>query len=186
MMPLILDRSTPIGQSINAYLIGESNLEDHVIHLLFAANRWEAAAQIRRDIAKGTTIVIDRYYYSGIVYSAAKDNPELALEWARQPEVGLPRPDVCILLDISPEDAVERGGFGSEKYENRKMQVRVRELFGQLLSERQEVEDITVVDAAQSLEDVEEDVWRAAEVCFENLIAEFPLRTVKPWLSFDG
>ena len=39
---LSLDRTTPIGQMINSYLSGESEQEDHVIHLLFSANRWEA------------------------------------------------------------------------------------------------------------------------------------------------
>lgn len=37
------DRTTPIGQMINAYLTGASDVDDHVIHLLFSANRWEAA-----------------------------------------------------------------------------------------------------------------------------------------------
>jgi dTMP kinase len=38
-----LDRTTPIGQMINSYLSGKSEQEDHVIHLLFSANRWEVA-----------------------------------------------------------------------------------------------------------------------------------------------
>jgi hypothetical protein len=37
------DRTTPIGKMINSYLNGDSDSEDHVIHLLFSANRWEAA-----------------------------------------------------------------------------------------------------------------------------------------------
>lgn len=37
------DRTTPIGQMINSYLQQSSELEDRAIHLLFAANRWEAA-----------------------------------------------------------------------------------------------------------------------------------------------
>jgi dTMP kinase len=37
------DRTTPIGQMINSYLSSQSETEDHVIHLLFSANRWEAA-----------------------------------------------------------------------------------------------------------------------------------------------
>jgi len=37
------DRSTPIGQLIDSYLKNQSQQEDHVIHLLFSANRWEAA-----------------------------------------------------------------------------------------------------------------------------------------------
>ncbi|MCJ1429155.1 Thymidylate kinase, partial [Sticta canariensis] len=88
------DRSTPIGACINAYLRNETQQEDHSIHLLFSANRWEAAAAIRADIAAGTTVVIDRYYYSGVVYSVAKPRAGISLQWAREPEVGLPRPDV--------------------------------------------------------------------------------------------
>lgn len=37
------DRTTPIGKMIDAYLKSESELDDHVIHLLFSANRWELA-----------------------------------------------------------------------------------------------------------------------------------------------
>jgi dTMP kinase len=37
------DRTTPIGKMIDAYLKGGSEVEDHAIHLLFSANRWEAA-----------------------------------------------------------------------------------------------------------------------------------------------
>lgn len=36
------DRTTPIGKMIDSYLKGETEVEDHVIHLLFSANRWEA------------------------------------------------------------------------------------------------------------------------------------------------
>ena len=39
---LFLDRTTAIGQSINSYLQGTTELEDHAIHLLFSANRWES------------------------------------------------------------------------------------------------------------------------------------------------
>ncbi|PHH68089.1 hypothetical protein CDD80_269 [Ophiocordyceps camponoti-rufipedis] len=89
-------RSTPIGQLIDSYLRRDADMDDHVIHLLFSANRWESAKQIRDLLAEGTTIVCDRFYHSGMVYSAAKDNPSLTLSWARGPEVGLPRPDAVV------------------------------------------------------------------------------------------
>lgn len=38
----VTDRSTPIGQMIDAYLKSDVEMDDHVIHLLFSANRWEA------------------------------------------------------------------------------------------------------------------------------------------------
>lgn len=35
------DRNTNVGQMISAYLTNTSQLDDHTIHLLFSANRWE-------------------------------------------------------------------------------------------------------------------------------------------------
>ena len=74
-------------------------------------------------------MICDRFYHSGIVYSAAKQNPSLSLSWAKAPEVGLPRPDVVLFLDLYEEVARRRGGWGGEVYEKGEMQRRVRELF---------------------------------------------------------
>ena len=35
------DRDTAVGQMISSYLSNKSQLDDHTIHLLFSANRWE-------------------------------------------------------------------------------------------------------------------------------------------------
>lgn len=152
---------------INDYLKGDIEQEDHVIHLLFSANRWEAASSIRADIEAGTTVIIDRYYYSGCVYSAAKDNPSLSLTWARHAEVGLPRPDGVIFLEISPDEAAKRGGFGSERYENKRHQDRVRELFKEMSEMPDESEEFVVIDADGSREDVARKVWDAARHILE-------------------
>lgn len=114
---------------IDAYLKSEAAMDDHVIHLLFSANRWEAARRIADLLHQGTTVVCDRYYYSGMVYSAAKTNPLLPLSWARAPEVGLPRPDLVVFLDLTEEEARARGGWGDEIYEKAAMQQKVRKLF---------------------------------------------------------
>ncbi|USP72857.1 Thymidylate kinase [Curvularia clavata] len=180
------DRTTPIGQMINSYLSGQSDQEDHVIHLLFSANRWEAACvigipSIRADLDAGITVIIDRYYYSGCVYSAAKQNPSMSLEWCRKPDVGLPRPDLCLFLDISAEDAAKRGGFGTEKYEKKDMQDRVRELF-ETLMQKKEGEDFVRIDAGASLEEVAGKVREQADRCIERVAkGRLPLRIVEDW-----
>ncbi|KAK3679690.1 Thymidylate kinase [Recurvomyces mirabilis] len=176
------NRTTPIGQMINSYLAGSTQTEDHVIHLLFSANRWESAAEIERLVAEGTTVVIDRYYYSGCVYTAAKQIPDMGLEWCRQPEVGLPRPDVCVFLDVSAKAAMSRGGYGSERYERKEMQDRVRELFGELRRHRDEGEDIMVVNADRSIEEVgEETTSIVAEVAKKVTASQQSLRKVEAW-----
>ncbi|KXT12913.1 hypothetical protein AC579_10458 [Pseudocercospora musae] len=175
------DRSTAIGQMINSYLSGSSSQEDHAIHLLFSANRWEAADCIRELINSGTTVLIDRYYYSGCVYSAAKQNPTMDLAWCRHMEVGLPRPDLCLFLDVSAEDAAKRGGFGTERYEKQEMQDRVRELFAEMQTHQDEKEDIVRIDAGGPMEEVEQMIKETVQEKLRTKSQLGPLRSIRPW-----
>lgn len=119
---------------------------------------------IEDTIQSGTTIVCDRYYYSGMVYSAAKQNQSLSLAWARQPEVGLPRPDWVFFLDLEPEEAEKRGGFGEEKYEKKAFQAQVRKFFLDLQwCGGEEEEDMTVINAGGSVDEVGDLLWKDVE-----------------------
>ena len=141
----------------------------------------QPSSSIRADIEAGTIVIIDRYYYSGCVYSAAKNDSSMSLEWCRKPDVGLPRPDLCVFLDISAEDAAKRGGYGTEKYEKKEMQDRVRELF-ETLMERKEGEDFVRVDAGSSLDDVRTKVRKEVDRCIGRVDGEsLPLRVVEDW-----
>ncbi|CAG9945660.1 unnamed protein product [Clonostachys rosea f. rosea IK726] len=81
------DRTTLIGQMIDGYLRSNVEMDDHAIHLLFSANRWEAAGNIKALLARGVNVISDRYFHSGVVYSAAKGNPALGMEGAMQRRV---------------------------------------------------------------------------------------------------
>lgn len=75
-------------------------------------------------------------------------------------EVGLPRPDRVVFLDLDPEEAQRRGGYGDEKYEKKEMQERVREGFLGLLGKgEEESNDMFLVDAGTSIEEVEGKIW---------------------------
>lgn len=125
--------------------------------------------------------MIDRYYYSGCVYSAAKKNPTLGLTWARRPDEGLPRPDVCIFLSVSAENAAKRGGFGQERYEQQEIQARVAELF-KVLQGSPDGEDFVEIDGGDVLEVVEAKVLQAVETRFQEVDGQrLPLRFAKPW-----
>jgi len=127
------DRTTGIGSVINSYLTCSEELDDRAIHLLFSANRWEKVKQIQRRLAEGTNIIIDRYAFSGVAFSAAK--PGLSLSWCKQPDVGLPRPDLVVFMDVTEEVAKQRGGFGEERYEVAEFQRRVRQNYKELTDE---------------------------------------------------
>lgn len=115
------------------------------------------------------------------MYTAAKNNPSLDLAWCRHPEVGLPRPDLCLFLDISAEDAAKRGGFGEERYEKRELQDRVRQLFADIRATADGVDFVTI-NAGKSLEDVQREIQEHVEACIKAVDqAKAPLRTVQPW-----
>lgn len=51
------------------------------------------------------------------------------MNWCKQPDVGLPKPDLVIYLTLSQEEAARRGGFGTERYERTEFQNKVAENF---------------------------------------------------------
>jgi dTMP kinase len=126
------DRTTAIGQMINAYLAEGKDMDDRAVHLLFSANRWEAKARIESVLASGKSIVCDRYAYSGVAFSGAK--PGLDLEWCATPDRGLPAPDCVVYLDLSIEQAMARGQFGAERYEKEDFQRKVAANFKVLMA----------------------------------------------------
>lgn len=119
------DRSTPIGQLINAHLKGQHS-SPQTIHLLFSANRHEAAPNLLSLLNAGHTVVLDRYVPSGIAYSMAKG---LDGEWCQAADMGLPKPDAVLFVDLPVEVAAARAGYGEEVYEKKEFQQKVREAF---------------------------------------------------------
>lgn len=141
------DRTSSVGQMISAYLSNKSHLDDRTIHLLFSANRWEKRALMESKLKSGTTLIVDRYSYSGVAFSSAKG---LDVDWCKAPEVGLLAPDLVVYLNIPPEKAAERGGYGDERYEKLEFQKKVAECYNTLRDASWKV-----VDACQPIEDIE-------------------------------
>lgn len=138
------DRSTPIGSIINDYLFRKIELPDRSVHLLFSANRWELEPEIRKQIESGVTLVVDRYSYSGVVFTSAKQCVDF--KWCCDPENGLPKPDLVMFLKLSLEEMARRSGFGVERYENVEFQNKVDENYDKFQSN-----NFIRVDAAQDI-----------------------------------
>ena len=146
------DRSTAIGGLLNNYLTEKSNMDDHAVHLLFSANRWEVLPQIIDALKAGRMVVCDRYAFSGIAYSAAKG---LDLPWCAWPDVGLPLPDVTIFLDVDDHVAMQRSEYGQERYEKQAFQSAVRTHFNMLESMvRSSGSEWVRIDACGSVDNV--------------------------------
>ncbi|XP_077572673.1 thymidylate kinase [Stigmatopora nigra] len=148
------DRSTTIGKLISAYLEKKSDLEDHTVHLLFSANRWEMVPEMKRKLERGTTLVVDRYAFSGAAFTSAK--PGFTLDWCTRPDVGLPKPDVVLFLRLNPAEAASRGRYGEERYEDAAFQSAVLERFESLMEDSSV--EWKVVDASGTIEHVHHDI----------------------------
>lgn len=158
------NRTTAVGQMINAYLTNKVDTDDRAIHLLFAANRWEGRDRIVRTLEEGTHIVMDRYSFSGTAFSSAKG---LDREWCFAPERGLPAPDAVAFLSITPEEAEKRGDYGEERYEKVEFQRRVGVAFEELRRGR----GWHVVQAARTRDEVHADVAAVAEKAIAEVVA---------------
>eukprot|EP01025_Chloroclados_australasicus_P069752 TRINITY_DN988_c0_g1_i2.p1 TRINITY_DN988_c0_g1~~TRINITY_DN988_c0_g1_i2.p1 ORF type:complete len:340 (+),score=37.74 TRINITY_DN988_c0_g1_i2:78-1097(+) len=147
------DRTTKIGKMIDSYLKCDADLDDNVIHLLFATNRWEKRQQMLKKLRQGTTLILDRYAYSGVAFSSAKRKEGLSLEWCKAPEVGLPSPDVVFFMQLPLDNLQKRKGFGEERYENTEFQKQVYNCFMDLKDE-----NWVFMNAQQSIEQIHEQV----------------------------
>lgn len=121
------------GDLISRFLRGDfgSNESVHpqLVALLFAEDRHGAAPEMKKSLAEGRAVLLDRYVYSNIAYQCAKIADEKEAEelrnWIFNTEYGdfeLPVPDLNIFLDV-PISFVEsklksqRGGADREYLE---------------------------------------------------------------------
>ncbi|KAJ8978249.1 hypothetical protein NQ317_012605 [Molorchus minor] len=167
------DRTTSTGKLIDEYLRNKDcKVNDHAMHLLFSANRWENVDKMKAFLNDGITLIVDRYSYSGIAYSAAKKNMEI--DWCKQPENGLPKPDKVLFLMVNQEEIMLRPDFGNERYENREIQKKVFEVYQQLFKENDNFESI---DSARSIEDVQVEVLKKTLETIKS-VENLPLSTL--------
>lgn len=128
------------------------------------------SADMKQQLAAGQTLVVDRYSFSGVAFSGAKDG--MSIDWCKKPEIGLPKPDLVIFLDLTVEEAEARGGFGEERYEKVEFQKRVRANFGSLMDD-----SWVVVDAKHSVDEVHAEIKALAQKAID-AAGDTPLGTL--------
>lgn len=146
------------GSVLDKYLRWKVNLNDAAVHLLFSANRWEESSTILNDLRSGTTIVADRYAYSGVAFTAAKNIPGLDFYWCKGADKGLPQPDLIIFLDLEPTVFQNRTSFGVERYEKYEFQSKVRQIYFQLQDEKW-----MLINATQNVKVIEKEIREKVE-----------------------
>ena len=106
--------TTHLGRELKAYLAGKSRLNLHAAHLLYAANRWEVAEEMEREIRGGVNAIVNRYWPSNLAYGISHGLPA---DWLSCLDRGLPKLDMVIVLDISPRTSLKRKREGRDVHE---------------------------------------------------------------------
>lgn len=141
------------GQRIRALLDGADGVTADTVDprsmaLWYALDR----AQWARDRKPRDTdvVVLNRYTLSNAVYQSARSGEDL-FDWVLQlefEELGLPRPDVTVVLDVPPEVSrtrvVHRDGEGDVYERSQALQARVRDGY---LSAAARLPNVVVVPA---------------------------------------
>ena len=163
---------TIIGENIRSILLNPSNhsLQPMTELLLYLADRAQHINQIIRPALRaGKTVLCDRYFDATIVYQgfARGLNVELLLDLHRILFDNL-KPDVTLLLDLSPQQGLERAWqqlnngqrVGREsRFENEALAFHEKVRAGYLELARLEPQRYRIIDAAQSPDQV------FAEIC---------------------
>ena len=121
------DYGTTIGREIKKFLLGTKNYPPEVRHMLFAANRWERKREVESALMRADVVIVNRYTESNLAYGVSNG---LRLEWLMNLEVGLPKPDLVLVLDAPPSSLYQRRGHNKDKWErNTDLQVRARRAY---------------------------------------------------------
>ena len=115
---------------------------------------------IEKMLADGVDVICDRYYYSSLAYQGSATD----LAWVRDMNLNCPeirKPDVCIFLDLTPEQSmarIEGGRVTKEIYETKEKLSLVRDQFYRVFEELKGRDRIEIVNASRSIEEIHREI----------------------------
>lgn len=133
--------------------------------LLYAADRADHVHRtIRPTLDRGCWVVSDRYDLSSLAYQALTSGDAYGvLDWIRELNGRVPRPDLTIVVDVSAEVAAERRGARDDKPELFEVPETQRQL-AQIYSRAEELvphDRVVHIDGDRSEHEVAVAVWSA-------------------------
>lgn len=159
--------STPIGERIRDLLLSIDSaapINRRSEMLLYMAARAQLVDEIIRPaLEAGRVVVADRYLLANVVYQghAGGLDPQQVWEVGEIATGGL-MPDCVFVLDMNIKSAHQRLNRSLDRMESQGNEYRERVRKGFLDEAAQATERITVIDAEQSIEAVQADIWRIA------------------------
>ena len=148
------DYSTPIGKEIRQYLDGKRKFPPQVIHCLLAANRWEKLDQIKKAQEKNSVLIMNRYYYSNLIYGIANG---MKPKWLENLDDGLPKADLVILLDVTQKESFRRQKDNRDKFEkNQEFSRNISILYRKIAKKKR----WSIVDASKTKQEIHQEILK--------------------------
>ena len=144
--------NTSIGKLVKKCLHDDSfSLE--MSHILLSANRWESEKEIRYKLENMDFVVCNRYCDSNIAYGLANG---LKKEWLENLDLGLPKSDLTILIDIPITESVLRKSENRDRYEkDKKFLNNVKSRYKKLATKNK----WSRIKGNKSKEEVSKEIW---------------------------
>ena len=164
----------PAGRLLRKMLAGELPANEWANAALFFADRvhhnTDAETGIKVRLARGETVLSDRYYYSTFAYQGVNTD----LDWVTALHYGCPeiaRPDLVLFLTMPPEKCLarikeSRGNRPLEIYETPERLAEIAARFQAVFEKIGSRENVVPIDADGSVEEVAARI-RAAVEAFE-------------------
>jgi dTMP kinase len=128
---------------------------------LFVASRAQLVAElIRPALEEGKVVICDRFTYSTLVYQGYGRGLDLTtMEMVNNMATGNLKPDLIILLDISPEQGLARKRGLKDRFELEDLSFHRRVREGYLKMAAAEPERWLVIDASLPKRKIAEIIW---------------------------
>lgn len=157
----------PTGLKIRKFLKGEMNLDSKEQIDAFLEDRQVSVSEnILPNLNRGTSVILDRYYYSTAAYQSSDEFPAKTILNLNL-EKKFPIPDLIIYLDIPPEVSLKRienrlqEGEDKERFETLALLAKIRKAYAEVIPH-----NAFLVDA-----ELPED--QVSEICLERILDLF-------------
>ena len=187
---------TPLGDHLRPLLKGDTSLTPTTELFLFSAARTQLVySRIEPELQQGAIVIVDRYVdsttvYQGYGYEGAKGRPTLdqihAINLIATRAI---MPDLTILLDMDPEQALPRRTprlpldinqdsqtveprfyeEGQSKYEIKNIAFHRKVREGYLKLVKREPKRWMIVDASQPADDIELLIWERVQTAIADM-----------------
>lgn len=154
----------PTGRALRDALGGRVSKSECEMAVLFVEDRIahniHPTDGISALIDSGVDVICDRYYYSTLAYQGQSTD----YDWVKAMNLRCPeirKPDLCIYVDLLPEQSLERiskGRNSVEIYENIETLTKVRQQFLSVIRDLGEEDNVCIVDGYRTVGEVAEDI----------------------------